>query len=178
MAILLAACSVWPGVGHAEVRRCQRPDGGMVYTDRRCEDVGAILAPATLKSTRRSSAHIGCARTIAELINRVSNAINQQDTNQLAEVYHWTGMSGRQSGPLLQRLDAVTHRPLVGILRVMPRPPEVFDDGEGNVPEPTPRVVGRRPVALRIEQTTGDGITPSHTVFGLHRHFGCWWIRG
>jgi len=33
-------------------------------------------------------------------------------------------------------------------------------------------------VALRVEQTLANGSTPSRSVFGLHRHFGCWWIRG
>lgn len=45
---------------------------------------------------------------------------------------------------------------------------------------PAPAPVHRRaaPVALRLEQTLGNGITPSRTVFGLTRHFGCWWIKG
>lgn len=43
-----------------------------------------------------------------------------------------------------------------------------------------PAPVHRRaaPVALRLEQTLANGITPSRTVFGLTRHFGCWWIKG
>ncbi|MGO1071877.1 hypothetical protein [Lysobacter sp. CA199] len=47
-------------------------------------------------------------------------------------------------------------------------------------PTPTPAPVAHRraPVALRLEQTLGNGITPSRTVFGLTRHFGCWWIKG
>jgi hypothetical protein len=36
----------------------------------------------------------------------------------------------------------------------------------------------RAPVALRLEQTLGNGVTPSRTVFGLTRHYGCWWIKG
>ncbi|QWP76672.1 hypothetical protein J5226_24360 [Lysobacter sp. K5869] len=48
-------------------------------------------------------------------------------------------------------------------------------------PEPAPAApVHRRPapVALRLEQTMANGVTPSRTVFGLTRHFGCWWIKG
>lgn len=46
--------------------------------------------------------------------------------------------------------------------------------------ETAPAPAHRRaaPVALRLEQTLGNGITPSRTVFGLTRHFGCWWIKG
>lgn len=43
-------------------------------------------------------------------------------------------------------------------------------------PAPAPRRAA--PVALRLEQTLANGVTPSRTVFGLTRHFGCWWIKG
>ncbi len=43
-------------------------------------------------------------------------------------------------------------------------------------PAPVPH--RRAPVALRLEQTLGNGVTPSRTVFGLTRHYGCWWIKG
>ncbi|ALN90034.1 hypothetical protein [Lysobacter gummosus] len=53
-------------------------------------------------------------------------------------------------------------------------PPEAAVQSEAAAP-----VAQRRaPVALRLEQTLGNGITPSRTVFGLTRHFGCWWIKG
>lgn len=35
-----------------------------------------------------------------------------------------------------------------------------------------------QPVALRLVQTLEDGATPSETVFDLHEHFGCVWIKG
>ena len=28
-----------------------------------------------------------------------------------------------------------------------------------------------------LEQTLGNGSTPSRTVFGLRKHLGCWWVR-
>jgi hypothetical protein len=34
----------------------------------------------------------------------------------------------------------------------------------------------RAPVAIRLEQTLANGSTPSHTVLGLRRHLGCWWV--
>ncbi|QDH69247.1 hypothetical protein [Marilutibacter alkalisoli] len=42
-------------------------------------------------------------------------------------------------------------------------------------PPPRPRP---RPVALRIEQTGSNDAHATSTVFGLTRHFGCWWISG
>lgn len=43
---------------------------------------------------------------------------------------------------------------------------------------PAPARRRAAPVALRLEQTLANGVTPSRTVFGLTRHFGCWWIKG
>ena len=40
-----------------------------------------------------------------------------------------------------------------------------------------PASVPQAPVALRVVQTLEDGMTPSETVFDLHEHFGCVWIK-
>lgn len=179
LAIVLAGYGMAPRTADAAIHRCLAPGGGMVYTDRRCEDMGATPAPAASTSpVRRAPPRTGCARNVSELVLRISNAISQQDTNQLAEVYHWAGMSGSHSGILLHRLDGVAHRPLAGIFQVMPRVTPASDETMADASYYARRPVRQRPVALRIEQSSADGITPSHTVFGLYRHFGCWWIRG
>jgi len=41
-----------------------------------------------------------------------------------------------------------------------------------------PASVPQAPVALRVVQTLEDGMTPSETMFNLHEHFGCVWIKG
>ncbi|MGO1000136.1 hypothetical protein [Lysobacter sp. CA196] len=57
--------------------------------------------------------------------------------------------------------------------------PDDANEGTTAAPPPAAPVAHRRtPVALRLEQTMANGVTPSRTVFGLYRHFGCWWIRG
>ncbi|KIQ95875.1 DUF4124 domain-containing protein [Lysobacter sp. A03] len=184
LASFLLASGVAPRVAHAAIYRCQAPDGGMVYTDRPCSELGAIAAPAgPVQEGRpgqrgRIRPRAGCARNLSELVLRVANAINQQDTNQLAGVYHWAGMSGGQSVAILRRLDAVAHRPLAGIVQVGPQTAQSVDGVVTDAEYYAKRPVTQSPVALRIEQSTGDGISPSSTVFALQRHFGCWWIRG
>jgi hypothetical protein len=45
-------------------------------------------------------------------------------------------------------------------------------------PELYPQTAVRRtPVALRVEQTLANSVTPARTVFALTRNFGCWWLR-
>lgn len=159
----------------AQVRRCTMTDGTAVFTDRRCSDLGAqerrptaaALPPVALKRAGT------CMRSVRELVFELTSAIDSHDANRLASLYHWTGMGTDQAYAVLQRLDAVAQRPLLEVRPVYPRSAGSDD------PEFYPQTVVRQtPVALRLEQTLGRGITPSRTVFGLQQHFGCWWIRG
>lgn len=146
----------------------------------------------------------GCARNLQDLVFQMTSAIESHDANRLAGVYHWTGMSGSTGYSVLERLDAIARRPLVDIVPVMSTPaapsvppsepawvvasddaaPADAEPGSELTPVPPdpdyyPQTsVRRTPVALRVEQTLSNGSTPSHTVFGLIRHFGCWWIKG
>lgn len=150
------------------------PDGVSVYTDRRCEDIGAIerLPRDRIAAGFSRPYRGGCARTLQDLVFEMTSAIDSKDVNRLASVVHWVGVSTRNGYSLMGRLDAIVKRPLVDIASVTPRAP---GDPDGDYyPQTTVR---RTPVALRVEQTLGNGVTPSRTVFGLQRHVGCWWIR-
>lgn len=176
LSILLLALMPWPKPAAAQVRRCTAPDGGTVFTDRRCEDIGGIerLQPLDRAGTGMHHAYRGgCARNLQDLVYELTTAIDSHDTNRLASLYHWTGMSSRQGYAVMARLDGVVKRPLVDVMPVMPASSDGIDA------ELYPQTnVRKAPVALRIEQTLANGSTPSRSVFGLHKHFGCWWIRG
>ena len=73
----------------------------------------------------------------------------------------------------MNRLDAIVRRPLVDIMPVAAR--SAASEEDAYYPSTIPQ--RRAPVALRVDQTLGNGSTPSRTVFGLQRHFDCWWIR-
>ncbi len=166
----LTTATLWPSRADAQVRRCTGQDGTSIFTDRRCEDIGALerlpRAAGTGGAARlyRST----CSRNLQDLLYELTTAIDSRDVNRLAGVYHWVGMSSRTGYSVMARLDAIVKRPLVDIIPVRPGNPE--DD---YYPQTTVR---RAPVALRIEQTLANGSTPSHSVFGLRRHFGCWWV--
>jgi hypothetical protein len=76
---------------------------------------------------------------------------------------------------VMDRLDAIARRPLLDVSPVSAEPEAdtTIGPGAADVPRTTVR---RPPVGLRLEQTLANGITPSQTVLGLRRHFGCWWI--
>ncbi len=162
-----------PSTATAAVLRCQLPDGTTLYTDRRCSDLGAT--PRS-EPPRRGAYRSGCARNLQDLMLSISSAIDNGDTNRLASVYHWAGTSGSRSKAVMVRLERLTQRPLIGVVPVMAGAAAEIPAGGHYRSSDAPDY--RTPVAIRIEQTLENGVTPSTTVFGLHRYFGCLWIRG
>jgi hypothetical protein len=184
--LLACACAWLPLPATAQVKRCIGADGTLVYTDRQCEDIGATdraITPAMTGGSSGQPLHRnGCARSAQDLAYSLSSAIQSGDVNQIAGVYHWAGMSTSNGYRLMARLEAIAKRPLVDVQPMYSGGANEygydvvqFDEETGEVvqaPARKPRLIG-----LRVEQTLGNGNTPSRTVFGLHKHMGCWWVR-
>lgn len=191
LAALLLTAGGWPLVGAAQIHRCVTPTGDEVFTDRACDAVGAVeQRPQAAPVGNRARTGAGCARSMQDLVAEMTGAFDAHDANRLAGIYHWAGMSGDSAYAVMARLDAIVQRPLLDIVPVMPEqapPPETAMGAADASPiraefdppaEAPPAPVRRAPVALRVEQTLANGVTPSQTVFGLQKHFGCWWIKG
>lgn len=166
--LLLMLCASGPAC--ADVRHCIAADGTSVFTDRRCEDIGAVERRA--QTPAEAPAHplrAGCPRTLQDLVFEVSNSIDTRDVNRLAGVYAWSGMSSRAGYALMDRLQAIVDRPLVDIVPVYPG--DASATGGDYYPQAT---VHRTPVAMRLEQTLANGTTPSRTVLALRHALGCW----
>lgn len=166
-ALLALALVLPPAVreARAQVRRCELPDGQTVYTDKRCDAIGAAerrIPPPGQAQFRNYRA--ACARTMRDLYFEVSAALESRDVNRLAAVYHWPGMSTRQGYDVMRRLQVIVDRPLVDLQPVWPG----GDDGA--------YVPGRLPTAFRIEQTAANGSTPMRATLGVRRHLDCWWV--
>lgn len=151
----------------ASVRRCVAPDGTLVFTDRRCADMGAVEQAAPQPSTGIAPAtyRTACPRTLRDLVDALTTSIDTRDVNRLASVYQWTGMSSSVAFGIMDRLQAIADRPLVDITPLYP-------DAGGTDAD----AVRRPPVGLRLEQTLDNGVTPAHAVLGLRRSLGCWWV--
>ncbi len=182
---LLLACACWPRPVAAQVRQCTTADGAQVYTDRKCADIGAndrAVTPAAPGGVAARLHRSTCARSVQDLLYSLSNAIQSGDANQIAGVYDWAGMSTDTGYRLFARLEAIAKRPLVDVQPMYAGGTNEygfdvveFDDTTGEVvnkPPRKPRLIG-----LRVEQTLGNGSTPSRTVFGLRQNLGCWWVR-
>ncbi len=158
-------------------------DGTTLYTDKACADLGAVpRLPRTSDSDSRLNLYRGgCSRTLSDLVYQITSAINAEDVNRLAGVYEWSGASNASAHRTLNRLEAIVKRPLVDIIAVRPAPPPLLDEdgrivdynSDGYYPRTSVR---QRPIGLRLEQTLANGSTPSRTVFGLRRHYNCFWV--
>jgi hypothetical protein len=184
LSLLVAACFA-PRSAHAQIHRCVTPEGQAIFTDRRCVDVGATeQAPPPPQQPRALGAtgervYRGCSHTLQDLVFEITSAVDANDVNRLAGVYHWVGMSQSASEGVMSRLDTIVRRPLIDIVPVSPSPPDasVVPAPPGDPADPAPSTpVRRAPVAIRLEQTLADSVTPAPTVFGLRRYLGCWWI--
>ena len=185
--LLLAALAWLPHAALAQkVHRCEGMDGKPVYTDKRCEDVGAMdalprTAVAPEGNTGGASLFSTCSRTLSDLVYRISSAIDNHDVNRLASMYQWAGVSDAAANRILDRLETIVERPLLDIEPIRPAPPAVTDDA-GNVIDANadgyyPQTVALlRPVALKVMQTSKNGSARASTTFALRRSYGCFWI--
>lgn len=202
--LLFALAMAWllPGAAQAQVIRCTTDSGAVVYTDKPCSAIGAserLPRGAAIQGT--GVRRLGCARSVQDLIYEITSAIDQHDINRLGSVYHWVGIGDESGSRILDRLQAIVDRPLVDIVAIRSAPrvesyapdapsdaggspsassgtassPSTGDADASSAPPPR-RTRGGGLVGLRLEQTLRNSATPSRTVFGLRRHFDCWWI--
>ncbi|WP_372018525.1 hypothetical protein [Pseudoxanthomonas sp. 10H] len=122
--LMLCVAAALPAPAASQVQRCMGPDGRAVYTDRRCDDVGAVErlpGPSAAEAPRLFRG--GCPRVLSQLVGEIGAAIQGRDVNRLAGIYDWRGVSDASASRLLDRLEAVVERPLVDIAPVYAESP-------------------------------------------------------
>lgn len=148
--VLLPLCDPAPASAQG-VRRCTDAAGRSVFTDQRCSDLGAVervpevaqafnAAPMSITgavASPRGPSPGGCPRTPTQLASELGRALIARDSNRLASMYDWSGVSGASAGKVLDRLEQMARRPLVDIAPVLshvapPAPPPM------SAPEPEP----------------------------------------
>ncbi|WP_253254136.1 hypothetical protein [Xanthomonas arboricola] len=172
-----------------EIRRCVTADGQTMFTDRRCEDVGAASRPPPPTRTQGNTAlyRYGCPRRLSELVSLLQLAVDSRDVNRLSSLYLWSGQSDAAANQLLSRLEAIVQRPLLDIVPMYPQsdlPTWEADASTAAAPSldgsaidaPLPAAPSRpRPWGLRLEQNLTSG-TPARSVLRLRRQYNCFWV--
>ena len=202
--ILLLLCLYAAPAAAQKVNRCTGADGTTVFSDRRCEDLGAIdrLPPRAAPSAASEGAsglyRPQCVRRLSELAQKIRTAVDARDVNPLSTLYWWNGVSDEAARRILDRLDAITQRPLLAIVPVLPDRsaqaayPAARLPASGTlaaVKQRTPDTTAGTPQAgdnaappraratgLRLEQTLGSSATPTSTVLSRRRQYNCFWI--
>lgn len=177
-----------PGTG---IRRCAGPDGNTVFTDKRCEEMGAVDSAAPTAGNASTRLFVrSCARTREALVDGLRDALGARDPNRVASYYHWTGMGNRAAYALMERLYGFSQRPLMDVQLAMSQARESTRAGdvpplgwypllpstEPRLEPPPPRAPA--PDLVRVDQMRGDKDVASEvTYFHLQANAGCWWIR-
>lgn len=175
------------------IHRCVGTDGRMIFTDRSCEESGAIeqAAPSAGAGNVRIAVR-GCARSREELLWGVRSALEARDGNRLAAFYHWPGMATGDGYRLMDRLAAFADRPLVDAQLLSSA--DLRDDSpivepvaveqtsaelSLGLPAPAPPAPARHVLdLLRIDQMlSAKDAAAQVTYFRLQPYAGCWWIR-
>ncbi|ADV26349.1 hypothetical protein Psesu_0491 [Pseudoxanthomonas suwonensis 11-1] len=156
---LLPLCDPAPASAQG-VRRCTDAAGRSVFTDQRCSDLGAVervpegaqaysAAPMNITgavASPRGPSPGGCPRTPTQLASELGRALIARDSNRLASMYDWSGVSGTSASKVLGRLEQLAARPLVDIAPVLaevaPAPPVPAVEP---VPEPLLAETGEPP---------------------------------
>lgn len=166
-AALVAAFALQPAAAQADIRRCQTPDGNVLYTDRTCEALGAVEQhPTPQPPTSRPT--WTCAHTVRELTLEVTAAIDSRNPDALVRLYDWHGQSTREGYRIAERLADISERPLIGVAPLLPVQDPFGYRGE---------FTGAAPLGLQVQQSSEDGDRVLSTTFGLARREGCWRLR-
>lgn len=178
--IFVALALAWPRPAHAkgEIHRCEGAGGISIFTDQKCEDMGAVPradpvgigGPGSPNSARLRVS--SCPRTTQDLLYGIENAIAAGDVNQLAAFYHWPGTSASGSTGILKRLDTLVGHPLLSIDLLAPAPARDADGYDILVGGPERDAYGIQ----IIETGSGRDQNAIRTTFSLHRNIGCWWV--
>ncbi len=175
LVLALTALAWSPSTRAQAIHRCTDASGVSVFTDRRCEDLGAASrVPRPLPTIAGEAGdapartHLGCPRKLSDLVQRIGAAIAAKDANDLAALYQWNGISDASANRLLDRMEGIVRRPLLDITPVLPAPDPVVE-ADGTITGRQhrwllsaghPRRQRRRPVGLRLQQTLSNG-TPT-----------------
>ena len=200
--VLLASLPTAPPVeATSAILRCQSPDGTLVYTDKACSAFGAKSAPIPgdlltriyhdeshyadasdpipsqgLPEPARRDPSRGCARTTTQLAMDLRASLALGDVNRVAESYHWVGMSSRQGENTLDRLQALTGKPVldshyfdasIGLASL--------DGADAGAVASTGHIGGEAGMLQLVLGDRGD-VSRSAIDFDVHQYAGCYFV--
>ncbi|WP_246058735.1 DUF4124 domain-containing protein [Luteibacter pinisoli] len=150
----------FPAAAQTQVHRCVGKDGGPVFTDQPCGNLGArsIAPPAAASSTEAPagtspSTGLLCAKDMATLRVAVASAFNQRDANRIGGLTLWSGYGSGGAVENIRNLEAVVKQTLLSL---------EGDEADG---------------ITAVTRVPGGGEASHQVHFGVVRDAGCLWLR-
>lgn len=156
---LLLLFTATPAAAQTEVHRCVGKDGGPVYTDQPCTNLGArsIAPPAASSASAPEgtapTTGLLCAQDMATLRVAVAEAFNRRDANRIGGLTLWTGYGSGGAVDNIRSLDNVVKQTLLSL----------EGDEAGGIDA--------------VTRIPGAGEASHHVHFGVVRESGCLWLR-
>ena len=187
LAVLLAAAGSQPVAAQVQSLHDARGNGHLHRPA--CPDVGAVEQTATGPPAAGAKAAQWRLRAQPSRPGSGDSTAPSTPATPIAWRASTTGPGCRAAAAydVLERLDAHRAAPLVGIVPVMPAEPRRHA-ADRRTRCSCPRWHRTVRAAAPAQAGTGGAARGAdagqrhhaiaHTVFGLQKHFGCWWIKG
>jgi len=149
-------------VGGQTVHRCVGQHGEIVFSGLPCAENGAtdVAAKAATGADVPAAFPSTCPASRDELRERISIAIGRRDSNALAGLLRWSGVSGGAAKSRLRELAELTQRPLLGI--------DSGDSGDS--------AAASGDDALRVRTGSNDSGGVREHTFNVAADTGCYWL--
>ncbi|MGH8050630.1 MAG: hypothetical protein ACREPB_08240 [Arenimonas sp.] len=166
------------------INRCQSKDGKIIYTDKKCEDVDAVLQelPKPASSAVGNSGYGSvrtCARTQDDLLWDLRGALENGDINRAAGLFLWSGDDTAQANKRLDQLNLVSYQSLISVDLLFPESEntQVQFDEDGNIIE-APARGPPVPYGIRVDFYKNKKQTETGSFrFSIQKHLQCYWVR-
>ena len=161
----------------ADVHHCIGADGNAIFTDKKCEDIGAQTRQEPAPQNAGTTEHLavrGCARTLESLRDGLKTAIYSNDVNHLASFYNWPGISSAQSVSIMKRLQTILDRPLTSIQLAGAAQPR---DADGFRIVASEQPTAHASAIEIVQALSATNPTEVRTEFALIQNAGCWWVQ-
>lgn len=175
------ACALNAPVASAQtINRCQDKSGKIIYTDKKCEDIDAVLQDLPKPSGNMGYGSVRtCARTQEDLLWDLRGALETGDINRASGLFLWSGSDTAQVNKRLDQLNQVSYQSLISVDLLFPETEntQVQFDEDGNIIE-APARGPPVPYGIRVDFYRNKKQTETGTFrFGIQKHMQCYWVR-
>jgi hypothetical protein len=179
-AALYLACALYAPLASSQgINRCQDKAGSIIYTDKKCEDIDAVLQ----NLPKPQAGNIGysmvrtCARTQEDLLWDLRGALETGDINRASGLFLWNGNDTAQASKRLDQLNQVSYQSLISVDLLFPEAEnsQVQFDADGNIIE-APVRGPPVPYGIRIDFYKNKKQTETSSFrFGIQKYLQCYW---